>query len=269
MVEQSPAAIPRVRPRRSFASGRAILALILREMATSYGRSPLGYLWAILEPLAGIALLTLVFSALVRKPPLGDSFPIFYATGIVPFMFYGDISNKVMASLGFSRQLLVYPSVTFVDAILARFLLAVLTQCTVAYCLFTGMLMVFDARVVLDVWAVLLGISMAISVGLGVGVVNCFLTGMSDTWRRIWAIINRPLFLISCTFFLYDSVPEPYRGWLWYNPLVHVIGQVRSGFYPYYEATYVSVPYVLGLSFSLTAVSLLFLRRYYLRILQG
>ena len=47
-------------PRRRFASLRAIAALVLREMSTTNGRSPGGYLWAILEPAAGIALLTIV-----------------------------------------------------------------------------------------------------------------------------------------------------------------------------------------------------------------
>ena len=41
---------------RSFASLRCVIALMLREMATTYGRSPGGYLWVMLEPIAGIAL---------------------------------------------------------------------------------------------------------------------------------------------------------------------------------------------------------------------
>ena len=63
--------------RRRFASLRAIGALILREMSTSNGRSPGGYLWAVLEPAGGIALLSLVFAAAFRNPPIGISFPMF------------------------------------------------------------------------------------------------------------------------------------------------------------------------------------------------
>ena len=37
-----------------------------------------------------------------------------------------DISRKIAQSLSFSRQLLFYPGVTFVDAIAARFVLAIL-----------------------------------------------------------------------------------------------------------------------------------------------
>ena len=54
-------------PRRRLASARAIGALILREMSSSYGRSPGAYVWAILEPVAGIALLSLVFVLTLQR----------------------------------------------------------------------------------------------------------------------------------------------------------------------------------------------------------
>ena len=40
---------------------RTVVALMLREIATTYGRSPGGYVWALADPILGIALLTLVF----------------------------------------------------------------------------------------------------------------------------------------------------------------------------------------------------------------
>jgi len=256
-------------PRRSFASIRVILALMLREMATTYGRSPLGYLWAILEPVAGIAVLTAVFSALVRSPPMGTSFAVFYATGMVPFLFYSDISIKLLQALNFSRQLLVYPSVTLVDALLARFILNGLTQLLVAYIVFTGVLMIFDTRTVLSLPDIGLSLLMAAALGFGVGTLNCFLVGMFPSWQRVWAIVTRPLFLVSCVFFLWETIPLPYRDWLWYNPLVHVVAQMRRGFYPYYDTSYVSVSYVFCLSLALTATGLLFLGRHSRHILNN
>lgn len=257
----------RALPRRRFASARAIVALMLREMATSYGRSPIGYLWAVLEPVAGIALLTAVFSALVRQPPLGSNFPLFYASGMMPFLMYSDISAKLLQALNFSRSLLAYPSVTHVDALLARLLLSVLTQLLVAYLVISGILLVFDTRTVLDLPQIALGFAMAAVLGFGIGTMNCFLTGFYPGWGRVWAVVNRPLFLISCIFFLFEDIPQPYRDWLWYNPLVHVVGQVRRGFYPYYDATYVSVPYVVGLGLGLGAAGLLLLGRWHRDIL--
>ena len=43
-------------PSATRSSLRAVAALVLREMSTRYGRTPGGYLWAILEPLGMIIM---------------------------------------------------------------------------------------------------------------------------------------------------------------------------------------------------------------------
>ena len=254
---------------RSFPTLRTVMALILREMSTTYGRSPGGYLWAILEPAAGTALLTAIFSLGFKSPPLGTHFGIYYATGIVPFLFYNDLASKIGNAIQYSKSLLVYPSVTFVDAILARFLLNAMTQMMVAYIVLTFIIFGLGAPVSIDVGRIALGFSMAMALGLGVGTLNCFLFSMYPLWRQIWSIFTRPLFFISGVLFLHESVPEPYRTWLEWNPLVHVIGAVRSGFYARYDAPYVDPVFVFGLSLLLLVTGLIFLRRYHTDILNN
>ena len=254
---------------RSFPTLRTVMALILREMSTTYGRSPGGYLWAILEPAAGIALLTAIFSLGFKSPPLGTHFGIFYATGIVPFLFYNDLANKIGNAIQYSKSLLVYPSVTFVDAILARFLLNAMTQMMVAYIVLTFIIFGLGAPVSISVGRIALGFAMAMALGLGVGTLNCFLFSMYPLWRQIWSIFTRPLFFISGVLFLHESVPEPYRTWLEWNPLVHVVGAVRSGFYARYDAPYVDPVFVFGLSLLLLVTGLIFLRRYHTDILNN
>lgn len=107
---------------------RSFSALILREMTTSYGRSPGGYVWAILEPVAGLVLLSVVFSFIVRTPALGTNFMYFFAGGLLPFALYNSVSTAVSTSIRFSKALLEYPAVNFVDALLARFVLNAMTQ---------------------------------------------------------------------------------------------------------------------------------------------
>lgn len=247
---------------------RTIAALVLREMSTTYGRSPGGYVWAVLEPTLGIALLTVIFQIGFRAPALGVSFPLFYATGMLPFLMFSDLANKLAEALRFSRALLEYPRVTFVDALLARLILNAMTQALVAYIIFTCILVLFETRTVLHFPAIFLGFAMAISLGFGVGVMNCYLTTRFSLWQRTWAIATRPLFIISCIFFVFDAIPQPYRDYLWWNPLVHVVGMTRSGFYPYYDANYVSVAYVFGVGLCASAIGLLLLRRFHKDLMQ-
>lgn len=249
-------------PKRRFASLRAIAALILREMSATNGRSPGGYLWAILEPVAGVALLTVIFSMAFQKPALGSNFALFYATGLVPLTIFTSISGRVGQSINYSRQLLAYPSVTFLDAILARFLLNLLTQIMVAAVIFTGILLVFDTKTILKLPSIAEALAMAGALGFGVGTLNCFLFTKFPIWVQLWSILTRPLFIVSCVFMMFDQVPAWAREWLWYNPIIHIVGMMRHGFYSSYHASYVSVPYALGFSLVTAAFGLLLLRRY-------
>lgn len=265
-TSQSDSAALPTRPARRAATLRTILALMLREMSTTYGRSALGYLWAILEPVGGILLLTAVFSLAFRSPGIGTSFPLFYATGMLPFLAYLEISQKVSVALRFSKPLLFYPGVTFVDALLARFLVGLITQAMIAAVIFPVILIYENIDVIIDVPGVANGFAMASALGLGVGTLNCFLLSRYPIWERTWAILNRPLFIVSCIFFTFESVPLPYRDWLWWNPLVHSSGQVRGGIYVTYDATFVSPLYIYGLSVVTFALGLLLLRRYHREI---
>ncbi|MDG1530739.1 MAG: ABC transporter permease [Paracoccaceae bacterium] len=251
-----------------FITLRTIIAMILREMSSTYGRSPGGYIWAIAEPAAGIVLITTVFTlAGFRTPPIGTNFAIYYATGILPFMLYADVSGKIAQSLKFSKMLLAYPRVTFMDALLARFALNFSTQVMVFYVLISIILVLYETRTSLDFGKISLAFAMAGALAFGIGVVNCYLTTRYQVWSRVWSITNRPMFLLSCILFLFESVPEPYASYLWYNPVAHITGQMRSAFYPYYNPTYISPAYVFGLSAALTVLGLIMLKKYHKDIL--
>ncbi|WP_297772737.1 ABC transporter permease [uncultured Roseovarius sp.] len=254
---------PPAQPQHRTGMIQTVVALMLREMSATYGRSALGYLWAILEPVAGILLLTFIFSLAFRTPSLGTSYPLFFATGVLPFMAYMDVSSKISVALRFSKQLLFYPGVTYLDALIARLILNMLTQIMIAALLFPLILTMYDINVIIDMQSIAMGYLMAFSLGAGVGTLNCFLLSVFPVWERAWAILNRPLFIVSGVIFLFDTVPLPYRDWMWWNPLVHPIGSVRQGIYATYDADYVSYVFVFSIAAVTLAAGLLLLRRYH------
>jgi capsular polysaccharide transport system permease protein len=269
LAAPDPAALPRLpggRARRH-ATMRTIFALMLREMSTRYGRSPGGYLWAVIEPLGMLALMSVGFSLLLRSPALGESFILFYATGYLPFTFYTTLSSMVARAINFSKPLLAYPSVTWLDALLARFVLNTLTALTVSSLIFAGILLTTETRTVIELDPIIAAMSMAALLGLGIGTLNCFLVGVAPVWDMIWSIAMRPLFLASGVLFLYGDMPRPVREVLWYNPLLHVTGLMRTGFYPMYAPDYVSPVYVFGVAFATLVFGLLLLRRHHRAIL--
>jgi capsular polysaccharide transport system permease protein len=262
----SPSVNPHRNPRR-LATLRTIAALVLREMSTRYGRTPGGYVWSILEPLAAILFLSVGFSLVIRTPSLGTSFLLFYATGYLPFNIYLAVSNTTARALKYSRPLMRYPAVTWVDAIFARFILNSLTGALTTIVLITGILLVVDGRAVLDLPNAVYACLLTMLLALGVGTLNCVLSGLYPLWEIVWSVLTRPLFLASCIFFLYDTMPPLAQDILWYNPLVHIIGLMRTGFYPTYSASYVDLTYVFAVSLTILAMGLILMRRYHRVIL--
>ncbi len=248
------------RPR--FQRLRVIAALVLRGMGTRSGRSAGGYLWAILQPLGSTLLIAIAFSLMLRSPPLGSSFILFYATGTIPFRLYSAMASAVAGAINANRGLLAYPVVNPLDAVFAQFVLGFMTDALVAVGILGGIALFTDADINLDLAPAAGAFILAALVGLGVGTVNCVLFGFFPTWKSVWSVLSRPLFLMSGILYLYDSVPTAFQPLLWWNPMVHVIGLMRSGFYGSYDPAYVSVPYVLGVAGTLFLVGGWLLRRH-------
>lgn len=253
--------------KRSFASMRTISALVLREMSTRYGRTPGGYIWSLLEPIAAILFLSLGFSLVIRTPPLGTSFLLFYTTGFLPFNMYNNISNTTARAINYSKPLLKFPAVTWFDAIVARLLLNSLTNVLVIILLVGGVYFAIDARSTIDVPMALMAVGLSIIVGFSVGIVNCVLLGLFPLWELAWSIITRPLFIASGVLFLYRDLPEGAQQILWFNPIMQITGMMRAAFYSTYDASYASVSYILGVSLALLALGLILMGRYHQDIL--
>lgn len=239
---------------------------MLREMATTYGRSPGGYLWAIADPVAGVILMTVVFGLALRAPPLGTSFALFYASGYLPFMAYSEITMKVGQAIRYSRPLLTYPSVTFVDAIVSRLVLNLLTHMVVGLIVISGIAWISMLPLYVNPIPLANSIGMLTVLGLGLGTFNCYVFGTYPLWERIWGILNRPLFFISGVFYIPDSMPSGFRDIVLWNPLTHVISEFRAGIYPTYDARYVNSMFVygFGLGFLFLGMLLLYRRHRYL-----
>lgn len=242
-----------------FQTLRVIAALCMREMTTTFGRSSLGYLWAVIEPVGVILVFTVAFSLIFRQPPLGYSFPLFYATGYIPFGIYNTCQGKISAAISQNKALLFYPAVTYTDVILGRFVLISLTEMTTAFFVFGGLL-VYTGSQVAEFGYVFAGFGLALMIGTSVGLCNATLFEIFPSWRNIWRILSRPMFFISAIFYLFDTLPDDMQALLWWNPLIHIVGTLRVGFYPEYEAPYVSWLYVILVSLALMTIGLVNLR---------
>jgi capsular polysaccharide transport system permease protein len=251
-----------VTKQRRFRTLRVVFALILRETGSRDTRNSLGFLWNLIDPIATIGILSIAFSIISRNARLGTSFQLYYVTGVVPFHLYTAIASRVAGSVRFSRPLLGFPSVTILDALLARFLLISFTNILVFVILLVGVNEYYDLRIHPDVGSIILALTMAMAFGLGVGTLNAVLFVASPTYESIFSIVTRPLMLASGVLFLIGDLPDKVFNLLKWNPCAHFVGELRHAFYPEYDTSFVSPGYVFLVSGICFTLGLIGLRRY-------
>ena len=200
-VRETPGLVDRLRTQM-----RVIHALMIRETRTRFGDSKLGYGWALIEPIAHIALLSAVFAWLMKgQPPIGGEFFIFYYTGVIPYHIFVHTSSAMTHAVTSNGALLQLPLVTTFDVIAARGLLETVTDVVVALLLLAGFAAVgFTARPD-DIAASAAALLLAAALGCGCGFINAVATGFCRSWDKIWAQVTRALYFCSGIFYMPDT----------------------------------------------------------------
>ena len=147
-------------------------------------------------------------------------------------------------------------------------MLNALTGLLVSCIILTGILALVDSRILLDFTPVIVAYCLAILTGVGVGLLNCVISGIFPIWTTIWGVVTRPLFIASGVILIYEDMPPVAQDILWYNPLMHITGIMRTGFYPMYSPQYISVTYVLTVALVLIALGVMLMRRFNVKLLK-
>ncbi len=216
---------------------RVIHALIMRETLSRYGDHKLGFLWAILEPLLMVTMIASVVS--LMRGNSSESMPLvpFMITGFVPFFMFRNTMNQLKNAVASNRRLLGFPQVTTFDAIVARVLLegGVLLSVFV-FMLSMAYLIGFEFRVENPLGVLVVCLCLLL-LGTGIGFVLATLIPVMPSVGQVSSLIfGRPMMVTSGLFFTAESVPEPFRGWLLYNPILHLMELMRSYFFYEFES---------------------------------
>lgn len=215
---------------------RVIGALVLRETRTTFGASQLGYLWAVLNPTLGIAVLVFIFTTIGRHPPFGQSLALFFATGFLTFEWYKKLSGSLMVVFEGNKGLMAYPMVQALDAVIARYMLISATYTLVVFLFFGALVLVGLADLPTHPSKLLLAFMVTSVLGLGVGLVNAVIYSLFQTWKHIEGILSRPLFFMSGIFYIPRDFPKEITDILAWNPILHCVEWVREGYYPNYTS---------------------------------
>ncbi|MCK8780590.1 ABC transporter permease [Rhizobium sp. NTR19] len=210
---------------------RVVFAFIVREIASRYGRSPGGYLWAVVEPVAYVGMMSLLFGALARTPAVGTSFPLFFATGYIAYNMYNGMVGYLSSAISSNKSLLQYPLVAPIDPFIGRGILQAATSVVVAIIVLWGAYLTdpFPHEII---WSALLqATAFAWTLAAGIALTNVVLFERSKLYEKVFGVITRPLFLLSGIFYVPSQMPHPFQDILLASPITQIVILFREGFY--------------------------------------
>jgi lipopolysaccharide transport system permease protein len=106
-IENAPshAWLPRLDVHELWASRELVLVLALRNVKVRYKQTALGVGWALLQPLAGVAIFTVVMRRLAHVPSEGIPYPVFAYAGLAVWLYFTNGATAAAESLAAYRDL--------------------------------------------------------------------------------------------------------------------------------------------------------------------
>ena len=80
--------LPRVDLLEAWSYRELALVLAIRDLKLRYKQTALGVAWAILQPLAGVLIFSIVFGRLADVPSDGIAYPVFVLAGLSVWLYF-------------------------------------------------------------------------------------------------------------------------------------------------------------------------------------
>lgn len=234
---------------------RVVGALVLRESRTRFGRSRIGYAWAILEPAAWVFLFVFLHSLLADYPPFGQSSFLFFAAGVLPYRLYSSLASRISSAITANAALLTYPVVRPFDTIVARMVLESATLLIVMLGAWLLIALVEDIQVVHHPATLIFAILAMTLFGTALGTFNAVVSALVPAWERIFGVLSMPIMVTSGMFYVPNQLPPIVLDMLRWQPVLNAIEWFRTGIYLDYTPV-LDKTYLVGLSLTLLLVAL-------------
>lgn len=235
--------------------------LTLRELRSKYRRSFLGWSWSMLNPLATVGIFGFVFGVVFgAKAPAGDpsgltNFTLYLVTGIIPWGFFGLITNQSMSAVLGNSGLVRKVSFARETLVLSQSIFA-LVQHSIEMSIVIVLLLIAGSPLLpwlpMTVLSVLLVALFATGVGLVLSVVNVYLRDLNYLWSiflQVWfyacAIVYDPAVLDG-------KVPGFVEGVVKWNPMSVYIQMIRDTTFHGRGPTFAA--FVIGVGYAALAV---------------
>ena len=205
-----------------------IWALALKELRVRYKRSALGFIWALLNPLLMMAILTVVFSNITRLPV--ERYAVFLISALLPWTFFAQAMSYSVDSIVSNGDLLkkvriaksVFPLAALISNILNFFF-------SLGPLVLILILLRFPFHWTWFYLPVPLAALVLFTMGCGFfcAAANVFYRDVS----HVVQIVLSGWFYLSPVMYSLDFLPNKYRGLFRLNPMLYILNEFRLAIY--------------------------------------
>lgn len=199
-----------------------------RTIQARYQQSLLGGLWAILQPLATVAVFTVIFTLFIPVDTGDIPYVVFSYTAMVPWTLFSTSLNDMVASLitnmNLVKQIYFPREILPLSALLARLL-----DFFIAAGLLVVLMVIYRMPFFPQGWLflpVILTIQLALSLGLGFigSAINVFYRDVT----HLIALVIQLWFYASPIIYPITMVPERLRPFYYLNPMAGTLEAYRA-----------------------------------------
>jgi ABC-type polysaccharide/polyol phosphate export permease len=241
------------------------LNIFRRELHGKYRGSFLGVLWTLINPLALVAVYTIVFSVLLKAFQV-DHYPLFVLSGLVTWVFFQSAIQMSCSSL-FSQPNLVkqvrFPRHLLPLAVVGTNVVTLLAMLAVV--LPVNLIALPETRTVF--WAAIPVLVLLLALVAGFALIVAYVTVIYRDVEHLFITIFLPWFFLTPVFYNFDSLPGLQgREWLtsllyWVNFVSPFVRAIRDPIFYGQLPRLIDVVYCCVVAFAMLLLGALVARR--------
>lgn len=219
-------------------------ALFLKDALARFFGSRGAWAWLLIEPVTHILGMSFIY-ALIKKGTMGGvQMQTWIMTGLLSFFLFRRTAVQVLHGIDCNKAFFAFRQVRPFDAAICKAGVEAFSMFWVGIIISIAFIFAGYDLMPDNVLLVLAGMFGLWLLGLGYGLISSVMMRLIPDSGFILQIIMMPLMIISGIILPISAIPEPYRQYLLYNPLLHGIEEVRLGFWSIYHTVNTSMSYL-------------------------
>ncbi len=208
-----------------------------------------------------------IFAVIRVRVVSGMHVLVWLAVGLLAMFMFMRAATQSKNAVNSNKSLFAYRQVKPVDTVLTRAFLEAFLTLIIAIIIFSSIFLFGVQLLPNEPLLLVIAFFGLWLTGLGYGLITSVVGELIPEIDKVLKLVMGPIYMLSGVVFPIDTIPNPYRDLLLYNPIAHGIEAARSSISPYYHAfPELNIAYTYGCALILIFIGLALQRRFAIQL---